>query len=502
MNRNVLSYLDAIVKQEPDKVAFSGETEVCTFRQAYRQSRAVGTFLHKKGLYRKPVVVFMERTPKTIAAFLGVIAAGCFYVPVDREMPVSRIERILENCQPECMICEESVLEKVKAVSFSGEVCLYDAMAQTKEDANALHEIRKRAVDADLVYISYHSDSSGAPKGVAACHRLVLDYTEQLSELLSFHRHTIFASQIPFCSDAGLHAVYPALKAGATTYLVPDGLLLFPIKLVEFLNACQINTICWDVSVLTMISAFGTFQTVKPERLKTIASISEAFPAKQYKIWKEALPEASFISLYGPIEGMGMCCYASALREKRGNGSMPIGKPFPNTEILLLDAKDRPAAEGEICIRGASVAPGYYNNPKQTAEAFVQNPMQPAYSEMIYRTGDVGRYNAYGELVLVAGTRDQIHHMGHRIESGEIERCVGALKEIRMCCCMFEKEKGRIALYYVGRITERRLAAKLVKTLPRYMMPHHIAQLHKMPLAEDGTIDRALLQEKVAAKKR
>lgn len=92
--------------------------------------------------------------------------------------------------------------------------------------------------------------------------------------------------------------------------------------------------------------------------------------------------------------------------------------------------------------------------------------------------------------------------MGHRIESGEIERCVGALKEIRMCCCMFEKEKGRIALYYVGRITERRLAAKLVKTLPRYMMPHHIAQLHKMPLAEDGTIDRALLQEKVAAKKR
>ena len=92
MELNVLSYLDNIVKKAPDKVAFANEKEGFTFREVYTQSRSIGTYLHNRGYYRKPVVVFMDKHPKTILAFFGVIAAGCFYVPIDEEMPQSRID--------------------------------------------------------------------------------------------------------------------------------------------------------------------------------------------------------------------------------------------------------------------------------------------------------------------------------------------------------------------------------------------------------------------------
>ena len=294
MENNVLSYLDEIVKKVPEKTAFANEKEGYTFRQVYEQSRSIGSFLHKQGCYRKPVVVFMDKHPKTIIAFLGVITGGCFYVPIDEEMPQSRIDLILENCQAEWIICDENTKAKAETFQFQGKICLYDEIACTPEDTEALSEIRRKALDIDPIYIVFTSGSTGVPKGVVACHRSVIDYIEQLSETLQFNENTVFANQTPLYFDACLKEIYPTLKFGATTYIVPRSLFLFPVKLVEFLNEHQVNTICWVVSALTMISAFGTFQTVKPKYLKTIAFGSEVFPIKQFKLWREALPEASF----------------------------------------------------------------------------------------------------------------------------------------------------------------------------------------------------------------
>lgn len=494
MENNVLSYLDQSVKRVPDKLAFANETEGCTFREMYEQSRAVGTFLHRRGCSREPVAVFMEKHPKTILAFLGVIAAGCYYVPIDEEMPLSRIDLILENCRPRYIICDEHTREKAKEFRFDGTVCLYDEIARTGVDDAALAGIRKTALDIDPIYIVFTSGSTGVPKGVVACHRSVIDYIEQLSETLSFDENTVFANQTPLYFDACLKEIYPTLKFGATTYIVPKSLFSFPVKLVEFLNEHKVNTICWVVSALTMISAFGTFQTVKPQYLRTIAFGSEVFPIRQFRIWREALPEASFTNLYGPTEGTGMCCYYHVERELAEDEPIPIGGPFQNTQILLLDEENRPAAEGEICIRGTGVTLGYYNNPDKTAESFVQNPLNHAYPEIIYRTGDIGRYNEYGELVFVSRKDYQIKHMGHRIELGEIEADVNQVEEIRMCGCIYDERKGRIALYYVGALTSRELVARLKEKLPRYMLPNYVKQLEKLPFTANGKIDRAELK--------
>ena len=502
MQNHVLDYLRDIVPVKPDKVAFSDGTDEMTFLQVYNESRSIGTFLHKKGIYKEPVAVFMRKHPTTITAFFGVITAGDFYVPIDEQMPAARIDLILKNVKARMIICDETTLEAAQAFDYRGEIVTYDQIKDTEPDAQALQQIYDQAIDTDPIYIVFTSGSTGVPKGVAACHRSVLDYIEQLSETLAFDGDTVFGNQTPLYFDACLKELYPTLKFGATTYLIPHDLFMFPVKLVEFLNEHRINTLCWVVSALTMISAFGTFKTVKPEYLRCIAFGSEVFPIKQFNRWKEVLPNASFTNLYGPTEGTGMCCYYKVERDFAPDEVIPIGRPFKNTQILLLNEKDQPAGDGEpgeICIRGTSVTLGYYNNPEKTSECFVQNPLNKAYPEIIYRTGDIGRYNEYGELVFVSRKDYQIKHMGHRIELGEIEVNVNLVEEVKISGCIYDETKGKIVLYYVGEIGEKELAEDLKNRLPRYMMPNRIIKLDEMPFTANGKIDRVTLKTKAKA---
>ncbi len=495
---NVLEYMEQTAPSVPDKVAFAGENAERTFSQIFSRSKSIGTALHARGYYREPVVVYMHKHPDMVNAFFGVVYAGCFYVPIDEEMPAHRIGLIFNALRPRVVICDENTCEKARALDFGGEILMFNDICDTPEDDAALKAIRKAALDIDPIYIVFTSGSTGVPKGVVACHRSVIDYIETLSEALEFNSETVFGNQTPLYFDACLKELYPTLKFGATTYLIPKKLFMFPVKLVEYLNEKRINTVCWVVSALTMISAFGTFKTVKPEYLRTVAFGSEVFPIKQFNLWREALPEAKFTNLYGPTEATGMCCYYRVDREFGPGDVIPIGGPFRNTEILLLKDDNTLAATGEtgeICVRGTSVTLGYYNNPEKTAEAFVQNPLNTAYPETIYRTGDLARRNERGELEFISRKDYQIKHMGHRIELGEIEAVVDLEDDIRISCCVFDDANRKIVLYYVGDTDKNSLSAALRSKLPRYMLPHAVIRREAMPFTPNGKIDRNSLKK-------
>lgn len=499
MQNNVLKYLYEIVERKPEKTAYSDGVAALTFEEVYRRCRSIGSFLHEKGIYKKPVAVFMKRSPQEIAAFFGIIAGGNFYVPIDEEMPVGRIQLILNSVQSPLVICDKSTAEKAKSFEAgSGEIVCYEDIASTDIDDAALEEIYRKAIDTDPVYIVFTSGSTGIPKGVAACHRSVIDYIEQLSEIMGFNEDTVFGNQSPLCFDACLKEIYPTLKFGASTYLIPRSCFSVPTALVQFLNVHKINTLCWAASALVMISAFGTFESVKPEYLHTVAFGSEVFPVKQLRIWRKALPDVAFTNLYGPTETTGVCCYYRVEREFEDNEVIPIGHPFPNREILLLNQKGRPAEkgeQGEICVRGTALTLGYYNDPAGTGEAFVQNPLNSFYPELIYKTGDIGVINEAGELCFVSRKDFQIKHMGHRIELGEIEANVNMLSEVRFSACIYDMQKGRIELYYVGDITEREVVLAMKTKLPRYMLPNRTVRLENMPFTASGKIDRVALRQ-------
>lgn len=499
MQRNVMEYLEQIVDKVPNKIAYANEKMGITFQRLYIDSRAIGTFLMKQGFVKEPIVVFMGRNPRTIVTFYGVIYSGNYYVPIDEEMPKHRIELIFESLKPRAVICDRETRNNLEELPFVGTLYQYEDMIKEPVNEMKLNEIRDRQIDTDPIYIVFTSGSTGIPKGVVACHRSVIDYIDNLAMVLKINENTVFGNQTPLYVDACLKELYPTLKFGATAYIIPKNLFLFPLKLVEFLNQYKINTICWVVSALTMISAFGALEKEIPEYLHTIAFGSEVFPIKQYILWKKYLPKARFINLYGPTEATGMSCYYEVNREFELDEMIPIGKPFHNTEIILLDDNNqipKLGEEGEICIRGTALTLGYYMNFEKTNEVFVQNPLNNAYPELIYRTGDIGKYNDHGELMFVTRKDNQIKHMGHRIELGEIEIVANQMDGMKSVCAIFDPIKKKIILYYVGEQTKAQVALYLKEKLPRYMIPNIIEPLENMPLTSNGKINRVLLKDR------
>lgn len=504
MQRNVLEYLEKIVTQVPEKIAYANDTTGVTFLEVYKKARAIGTYLHKQGHNKEPIVVFMGKHPNTIISFYGVIYSGCYYVPMDEEMPRHRIELIFQSLNPKAVLCDAETGKVLTTYGYQGIIYYFDEIITTPEDEKLISSVRDKQIDTDPIYIVFTSGSTGIPKGVIACHRSVIDYIESLSEVLGFNENTVFGNQTPLYVDACLKELYPTLKFGATTYLIPKSLFMFPLKLVEFLNAKKINTVCWVVSALTMISAFGALEKEIPSYLHTIAFGSEVFPIKQFRLWRKYLPQARFVNLYGPTEATGMSCYYEVNREFELEEAIPIGRPFKNTEILLLNEENQLSKQGEvgeICIRGTSLTLGYYRNFEKTQEVFVQNPLNTSYPELIYRTGDLGKHNERGELVFVSRKDNQIKHMGHRIELGEIEVVANMHPEVKSACCIFDDEKKKIILFYVGELTVAVMADFLKEKLPRYMVPNRLEALPQMPLTPNGKIDRVLLKASISMRR-
>jgi len=194
-----------------------------------------------------------------------------------------------------------------------------------------------------------------------------------------------------------------------------------------------------------------------------------------------------------------MSCYYVVDREFALDEAIPIGRPFRNTEILLLDENDKlvkPGEQGEICIRGTSLTLGYYNDFEKTSEVFVQNPLNKMYPELIYRTGDIGKINERGELMFVSRKDYQIKHMGHRIELGEIEMVINQMEGIQSASCIFDDDKKKIILYYVGDVSKADVVNYCKEKLPRYMIPNLVEKLDLMPLTPNGKINRLALKER------
>ena len=501
MQTSILQYLEATAARLPDKLAFSDGEQGMTFGELSHAARAIGTALIRGDHYREPIVILMEKSAREIAVFLGVVYAGCHYVPMDAEMPKLRMQKILETLTPRLLICSEQTEKLAREPSFDGDIVRADTLMDTPEDYQALDSVRNRQIDTDPIYVVCTSGSTGIPKGVAACHRSVIDYTESLCEALPFGEDTVFGNQTPLYFDAPLKEIMPTLKYGATTYFIPKKWFMFPLKLVEYLNEHKINTVCWVVSALTMISSFGVLEKCPPQYLHTVAFGSEVFPIRQFNLWRDALPQARFFNLYGPTEATDMSCYYEATRSFTEGESIPVGKPFRNTGLLLVGENGRevPNGErGEIYLRGTCVTLGYYRNPEKTSEAFVQNPCHHDYPETVYRTGDIGYLNEHGELMFVGRRDHQIKHMGHRIELGEIEAAAASDLGVRRACCLYDDAGRRIALFYTGDTAPAALSATLRGLLPRYMLPAVVRQLDTMPLTPNGKLDRRTLQETLA----
>lgn len=500
MVRNVLEYLETSAGNSPDKIAFADPAHQVTFAETLQQARAIGSCLLAHSLpTRRPVAVFIDRDVDSILAMLGVAYSGNFYVPIDHQLPTHRINLILDTVQPAALLLSRRLSPLLDQLEAHGKVVYLEDAVQHAVLAQDLEQVRRQAINTDPLYAMFTSGSTGTPKGVLISHRSVINLIENFREVFGFSANNVFGNQAPFDFDVSVKDIYSTLRNGASLHVIPKVNFSFPIKLIAFLNEYRINTVIWATSALRIVANLKGLEKDRPEYLQQVMFSGEVMPNKVLNYWRAHLPAVKYVNLYGPTEITCNCTYYKVERPFTDDELLPIGQPFPNSEILLLDEAGRPAVQGEqgeICVRGTSLALGYYNNPPETAKAFRQNPLNTAYPELIYTTGDLGRYNERGELLFLSRKDSQIKHMGHRIELGEIEVAANALDCLDAACCLYDQPNEKIVMFYQADETrDREILIALKQFLPKYMLPNRLVHFEHIPMNKNAKIDRALLKK-------
>ncbi len=494
----VTDYLDDTASSFPDKIAFVDGRRAITFNELREEALSVADVLARRGLFKQPIAVFMEKCVECIVSFLGVAYSGNFYTPIDTEMPSSRIEKIMETLQPQLIITNRQSQDQIAGWSGDIPVLIYEEITQKPCDVAFVLEATKKVLDSDVLYVLFTSGSTGVPKGVVVPHRAVRNYIDWFVETFQMDEETVLGNQAPLFFDLSIQDVYGTLKSGCTTYLLDKSLFSFPAQLMGFLGEHAINMIMWAPSALCLVANLKGLKVKTLPSLKHVLFCGEVMPNKQLNQWRAAYPETTFVNLYGPTEACDAIAYYAVDRPFADDEALPIGRAIRNVEVLVIKENNMPveaSEQGELCIRGASLAHGYYNNPEKTQEAFVQNPLCLQYPEIIYRTGDLVHYNERGELVYNGRKDFQIKHMGHRIELGEIEMAVSSLDGIKQNCCLYDGEKGKIVLFYAGDLDGQEMTVRLKELIPEYMLPHKKVKMDKLPLNMNGKIDRVKLKE-------
>ena len=494
--RNILEYLENSAEKYGSKTAVKDDKTSCTYQELKEKAQETGSFLADELTVRKPVVCFMEKSVEALQCFMGIVYAGDFYVLVDPNFPLERIRLFYSVLQPEVVLTQEQYQEKLAQTGYTGKVFL-EAEAKKPVNTEKLAQIRSQTLDTDPLYSIFTSGSTGIPKGVLICHRSVIDFIDHFTATFHIDETDVIGNQAPFDFDVSVKDIYSCLKTGATLVIIPKSCFMFP-NVIDMLEENHVTVLIWAVSALVLLNRLHGLKYKVPADIRTIMFSGELMPVKQLNQWRSYYPDAAFVNLYGPTEITCNCTYYILDREFSEEEKLPMGQPFANERVFLLDGDDEvtePDHPAEVCVAGTALALGYYNNPEMTEKAFVQNPLNKNWAEVIYRTGDLAYYGK-DQMLYFAGRKDfQIKHMGHRIELEEIETVLGSLSMIEHACCFFDEQKNKIVAYYVGSEDKRAIIDEMKTKVPEFMVPNVFMNVEQLPLTKNGKTDRNRLKE-------
>lgn len=499
MKANMLEYLEETAGRAPEKIAFYDDRESLTFSALLDRARRIGSCLAGRAAPRTPVALLLDaRSIRNLPAMFGTLYAGCAYAPLDIAMPPERLRLMLTLLHPAAVLADERGLKAFQACGLTDAALLTYHAAQAEEaDEQRLACRRKQASVYDPMSILYTSGSTGIPKGSVQTHFSYLNWTEATIDVYKLTEETVFGNQSPFFYANSLLDIFPPVALGATVYLLPAGVLTFPRKLIDCLNARRVTELCMTPSSFVSVANAGVLRPGCLPYLKWGVMSGESMPWSPLKAWMDASPNADWWHFYGSTE-MFSVAVGKVEKSHQAGDRLPVGKPFSLTHILFVDENgdELPVGEpGGMLVSSPWIASGYHRDAERTAASWVVDPLNRGWQERFFRGGDIGYIREDGQL-MVLGRRDtQIKHMGYRMEIGEVEAALRNIPGWQEGCVLFDEERDKLWCFYTGALEEKQIRAGLREALARYMLPDCCVHLDEMPRTATMKLDRNRLRQ-------
>lgn len=515
----------------PEATAVALGEEVLTYGRLDELSDALAALLRETDCRAGDrVALLAPRSPRTVAAALGVYKAGALLVPLDPEGPAARQEKVLRSSGCRLLLADGGAAGARRAEEVLLRPGLPDglhlgwfgpsrelaeaglAAVFTGEDADRYRGAPppgEPAGSGDAAHILFTSGSTGEPKGVVVRHESVIRFVEWAVDHFRIEPGERLSGHSPLHFDLSTFDLFGSLAAGAELHLIPPELNLLPHRLAELIRRSRLTQ--W-FSVPSVLNYMARFDVVEPgdfPALRRLMWCGEVFPTPALVYWMERLPHARFTNLYGPTEATIASSFHDVPRAPEDERApVPIGRACPGEELLVLDRHLRPVApgeQGELYLRGVGLSPGYWQDPARTREVFLPDPAGGGPGERIYRTGDLARLGEDG-LVYFCGRADsQVKSRGYRVELGEVEIAVASLGLAREAVVTAVPTDGfeghRICCAYVPApdrdATPSALRRELRRLLPDYMIPARWLTYERLPRNANGKLDRKRIQEEI-----
>ncbi len=507
---DLIARFEDISRRFADRVAITAGSVQTTYADLNRDADRVATLLVAMRLAPEAIVaIYLERSVAMISALLGILKAGCAYLPLDPGYPLVRTRQVVLDAAPAVVITDQELAASLHQVPCR--VLFHDTAASERHsDANFL-PVAPRADS--LAYLMYTSGSTGKPKGVLVTRQNVTRLFDRTEPWFHFDETDVWTMFHSFSFDFSVWEIWGPLLTGGRLVIVPFDVSRSPGDFYQLLSEQRVTVLNQTPSAFLLLSQAEESGNTLPLALRFVIFGGEALQYRALRSWFHRHGDTAprLINMYGITETTVHVTYRPVTQaDAEFEEESLIGVPIPDLQVYLLDAHGHPVADGEIgemYIGGAGVARGYLNRPELNAQRFVADPFAPEGSRL-YRSGDLARRRVDQELVYLGRSDDQVKINGFRIELGEIEAALSEFPGIRQAAVvrlLDESLAQRLAAYFVTtgnrEVVIRDLRSRLAERLPSHMMPSFYTQLPAMPLTGNGKVDRAALPKPTTGSK-
>ncbi|PFJ51515.1 hypothetical protein COJ02_24690 [Bacillus thuringiensis] len=481
------------VSKSRDKIAIEYGKETITYNELDRRADKLAAYLINKGVKPGCIIgVILERSIDLAVGILGIMTAGCAYMPIDVSYPKKRIEYMLENSEINIIITQSHL---TNLFDFNGSIIdirensIYES---SDEETNIINKCNKDS----LAYLIYTSGSTGKPKGVIVEQKAIANTIMWRKEEYKLSKSDKSLQLFSISFDGFITSFFTPLVSGATVVLPEEKEAK---DIIAFRNYIKNKKITSLISTPSLFAAI--IEAMQPEEVKSLRSVTLAgekvIPTLIEKC-RKLNKDLELVNEYGPTENS---VATTIYRNIKDENNIPIGKPIINTKVFILDNELKLVpigVKGEIYITGKGLAKGYYNNEELTNERFIVNPFNP--NEKLYKSGDMAKWQDDGNIIFMDRGDNQIKIRGYRIELEEIERCLMNNVAINRALVIGKERKDGtkyLCAYVVAdeSIDISKLRKELKVLLPDYMVPTFIIQTDSIPYTDNGKVDKSLLPE-------